>query len=139
MEHCVAVRSGDDGHKGMFPAMRGFVGHDGVELTVAQRGFVYAKMRPDVLRKHLPMSGMKPLCCVLPLPIAAKVALVLPLEQISVNAEEPFKRAARNRVSVQAYLLKKPQTLSRSECLRLLNPIDGLRFCPSLHQPIGDA
>ena len=38
--------------------------------------------------------------------VAAQMTLILALEQVAVNVKEPFKRAARNRVSVQAYLLK---------------------------------
>lgn len=109
----------------MFQAMGGFVGHNGIEFTVAQRALVYAQVRADVLRKHAPLFGMNPLRRVFPLPVAAEMTLVLALKQVSVYIEEPLKRAARNRVSVQAYLLKKTQTLSRSGCLRLLNPSDG--------------
>lgn len=109
----------------MFSAVRLFVRHNRVEFPPAQRGLVDAQMRSYILREHPPLLGMAAFGTVFPFPIAAKMALVLALEQISVYIEEPLKRAARNRVSVQAYLLKKPQTLLRSGCLRLLNPSVG--------------
>ena len=109
----------------MFSAVCLLVCHNRVKFSTAERGLVDAQMRPYVLREHPPLLGVKALCRVLPLPVSAQMALVLALEQIAVYVEEPFKRAARNRVSVQAYLLKKPQTLSRSGYLRLLNPSVG--------------
>ena len=36
--------------------------------------------------------------------VTAQMTLILTLKQIAVYIKEPFKRAARNRVSVQAYL-----------------------------------
>ena len=125
MKHRVAVRGRHNGHKRMFPAVGILVGHDGIEFAVAKRGLVYAQMWPDILWEHAPSLRMKPLRGVLPLPITAQMALILTLEQISVYTEEPLERAARNRVSVQVYLLKKPQTLSRSGFLRPLNSIAG--------------
>ena len=116
-----------------------FVGHDRVQLPTAQRGLVNAQMGSDIPWEHTPLFCVHALCRVLPLPVAAQMTLVLTLEQIPVYVEEPLKRAARNRVSVQATLLKKPQTLSRSGSLRLPNPIGGLRSCLSLRQPIGVA
>ena len=115
------------------------VGHDGIELTIAERGLVNAQIWPDILWKYTPLFCVQTLCGVFPLPVTAQMTLILTLEQISVYAEEPLKRAARNRVSVQAYLLKKPQTLSRSGCLQLLNPTGGLRSCRSLFQSTADA
>ena len=122
MYYRIGVCSKNYCHDGVLPAVGVLVGDDGVKLSAAQRGFVDAQVRAYILRKHAPSLRVKALGRVLPLPIAAQMALVLTLEQIAVYIEEPFKRAARNRVSVQAYLLKKPQTLSRSGCLRLLNP-----------------
>ena len=74
---------------------------------MAERRLVNTQMRSDVLREHAPLLCMKTLCRVFPLPVSAQMSLVLTLKQIIVDTEEPFKRAARNRVSVQAYLLKK--------------------------------
>lgn len=122
---CVGIRAQENRHNGALSTMRLLVGHDCVQLAAAKRRLVNAQVRPDVLRKHAPLPRMKPLRCVLPLLITAEMTLVLTLEHISVYVEEPLKRAARNRVSVQAYLLKKPQTLSRSGSLRPLNPIAG--------------
>ena len=139
MEHSVAVRGRNNGHKRMFTTVGILVGHDGIEFAVAKRCLVNAQMWPDVLREHPPLLGVKPFRRVFPLPVAAQMTLVLTLEQISVYIEEPLKRAARNRVSVQATLLKKPQTLSRSGCLQLLNPTGGLRSCRSLCQSTADA
>ncbi len=135
-QNVIGISSEHDGHQRMFPAMRGLISDYRVELSIAQRCLVYAQMRPDVLGEDTPLLGVKPLCGVFPLPIAAEMTLVLALKQISVNAEEPFKRAARNRVFVQAYLLKKPRTLSRSGYLQPLCPtlghaLTGLYFNPS--------
>ena len=109
----------------MFPTTGSLVGDYGIEFSVAERGLVDAQVRPDVLGKYTPLLGVKTFRCIFPLPVTAQMPLVLTLKQIAVYIEEPLKRAARNRVSVQAYLLKKPRTLSRSGYLRPLNPSVG--------------
>ncbi len=82
-----------------------------VQLSITQRSLVNTQTAAYILMEDAPLLCMKPLCAVFPLPITAQMAFVLTLKQIAVYIEKPFKRAARNRVSVQAYLLKKPQTL----------------------------
>ena len=139
MEYRVAGSSRHNGYKRMFPTVGILVGHDCIEFSVAERGLVNTQMWPDVLREHQPLLGVKPLRCIFPLPVTTQMTLVLTLKQISVYIEEPLKRAARNRVFVQAYLLKKPQTLSRSGCLLLLNPTGGLRSYRSQYQSTADA
>ncbi len=121
----MGIRTEDYLPDGMFSAVCLFVCHNRVKLSTAERGLVDAQVRPYVLREHPPLLGVKALCRVLPLIVAAQMALVLTLKQITVYIKEPFKRAARNRVSVQAYLLKKPQTLSRSGSLRQPSPSVG--------------
>ena len=123
------------GDQRVFPAARVLVGDDGVEFSPAEGGLVYTQMRTDVLGEHTPSLRVSPLPRPLPVPITAQVALILTLKQIPVNIEKPFKRAARNRVSVQAYLLKKPRTLSRSGCLQPRCPSVWIRFCLSLSPP----
>ncbi len=49
------------GHNGAFPAASLLVGHDRIQLSAAERGFVDAQMRPDVLWKYTPSFGMKTL------------------------------------------------------------------------------
>lgn len=80
------------------------VGDYRVQLTVAQRGLINAKALSHILGKDTPTLGVPPFFSVLPTPVATEMTLVLALKQISVYVEEPLRRAARNRVSVQAYL-----------------------------------
>ena len=119
--------------------MRSLVGDYRVYLSITKRGLVDTEMAAYILGEDTPLLGMKPFRAILPLPVTAQMAFVLPLKQIAVYIEEPFKRAARNRVSVQAYLLKKPRTLSRSGCLRLRCPSALTRSCLSPLQAIGVA
>ena len=55
-----------------------------------------------------------------PRPKITQILFVLPLELITVNIEVFLKRAARNRVFLQAILLKKPQTQVSGGYLLLL-------------------
>ena len=119
--------------------MRSLVGDNRVQFSITQRGLIDTEMAAYILGEDAPLPGMQPLSTVFPLPVTAQMTFVLTLKQIAVYIEEPFKRAARNRVSVQAYLLKKPQTLSRNGYLQLLNPNVWRHSCRSLLLPIGVA
>ncbi len=80
-------------------------------LVESCRNVVNAKSQSHVLRKYSPLLRMLTFGCVFPIPVATQMAFVLSFKQISVNIEEPFKRAACNRVSVsiQILLIVKPK------------------------------
>lgn len=123
----------------MFPATRFLVGDYRVELSVAGRCLIDAQMLTHVLGEDSPPFRVLPFGSIFPLPISTQMPFVLTFKQIPVNIKEPFKRAARDRVPVQAYLLKKPRTLSRCGCLQPLYPSALIRFYLSLCRPICDA
>ena len=60
--------------------MCSLVGVYRVELTITQRGFIDTEMAAYILGEDTPLLGMKPFRAILPLPVTAQMAFVLPLE-----------------------------------------------------------
>ena len=97
----------DHGYERSLPSAAGTVGHDGVQLAVAQSRLVYANARPDVVSKDKPLVCMVEL---VPTAETAEVILVLPFESIGLNVVVLLKRTAGHWGTLHTYLLKKPRT-----------------------------
>ena len=81
VRHRLAVGALDDGDNTAHSTFRSFVRQDGVELAVAQRGFVDRKFLPDVLREQEPLVGM---LLLVPRSVIREDVLVLLLEGVGV-------------------------------------------------------